>query len=893
VVGHRRGRGNRDQVRTLPTPISTAAARRGPTIRGRLTRILALPLVAVVVLLAVVVVGDVGSYQAATETTRSVALGLEVQDLVEELQHERGLTTGFLGGDAWYETELPPARETVDKERGVLQGLAAGTVTGTAAVREALSQLDGLDGIRKQVDSKKMTRAAAYRYFTTRIAAFTDVDLGLDRSDDPTLRRAVNALDALSQIKETTAQERALLNGVFSAGGFEGTEYVQYVGVHAAQLAALDRYRRLATGLHEFLLNQTLDTGAAREAASFEQRALAAGDGRRLVVDPQSWWSAHTTVLDDMRKVQESMGGYISRRASSLQSQASMRLLGLLALTLLCVTGAVILVIAAARSITRPLAALATEADDLASRRLPDAMARVQSAQEAEIPRPPEPVMVPARSSAEIHSVAEALERVQDTAYSLATEQAMLRRSTTESLANLGRRNQNLLRRQLGFITQLEREETDPNGLANLFELDHLATRMRRNAESLLVLVGEATPRTWSAPLPIADVLRAAVSEVEEYRRVSLRRVDEAFVGGQFVAGIAHMLAELVENGLAFSPPDVDVEIQGRLLPGRYLIAITDQGVGMDEGELIRANSRLRGEGSFFASPARYLGHYVVGHLARHMNVEVQITPSPVTGVTARVILPSTVLAAAPALNPPTPATAKAGAGNGNGAATGTASVPRATGDARPTSHRQDGTPRPTTTAYDAPVFPAHAFEQPVAEQPVTPPAFEPPVFPPPVVEPRVEPARTAEPTHRAEPVVEPLRAIDAAAAAPPPGEHGEWAGTWNSGESLRRRGVGVGVVEYMTVGPPAGSFGGGNDPERTPNGLLKRVPRSRARTVPSARTPTDATPADTPSTTETGPAGGYPYEATPAEISARLASLRAGVARHENDSAERGSRAR
>jgi hypothetical protein len=871
-----------------------------------------------VVLLAVVVVGDVGSYRTATGTTKSVALALEVQDLVEELQHERGLTTGFLGGDAWYETELPPARETVDAERTVLQGLASGSATGTAAVRDALAQLDGIAGVRKQVNGKKMTRAAAYRYFTARIAAFTDIDLGLDRSPDPTLRRAVNVLDALSEIKETTAQERALLNGVFSAGGFQGTEYVQYVGVHAAQQAALDRYQRFATGLHAYLLNQTLDTGAAREAASFEQRALAAGDGRSLVVDPQSWWSAHTTVLDDMRTLQESVGGYISRRAASLQGQASMRLLGLLALTLLCVTGAIILVVAAIRSITRPLAVLATEADALASRRLPEAMARVQGAQEAEIPRPPEPVVVPARSSAEIHSVAEALERVQDTAYTIATEQAMLRRSTTESLANLGRRNQNLLRRQLGFITQLEREETDPNGLANLFELDHLATRMRRNAESLLVLVGEATPRTWSAPLPIADVLRAAVSEVEEYRRVSLRRVDEAFVGGQFVAGIAHMLAELVENGLAFSPPDVDVEIQGRLLPGRYLIAITDQGVGMDEGELIRANSRLRGEGSFFASPARYLGHYVVGHLARQMNVEVQITPSPVTGVTARVILPSTVLAAAPALNPPTPNAASGnGSGNGranaNGTASGTASVPHAAADTPPATHRQDGTPRPARPSYDAPVFPTPPAEQPAPETPAQEapaygqpayrrPAYEPPAFPPPVVEPWVESTPRVEPTPpRVEPVVEPMpaeprleprRAIDAAAAAQR-AEQSEWADTWNSGESLRRRGVGVGVVEYMTVGPPGGTFGGGDDRERTPNGLLKRVPRSRAQTVPSLRTPTGATPTVTPPPTETGPADGYSYEATPAEISARLASLRAGVARHEKDSAERGSRAR
>ncbi len=303
-----------------------------------------------------------------------------------------------------------------------------------------------------------------------------------------------------------------------------------------------------------------------------------------------------------------------------------------------------------ARSITRPLRGAGRGGGGwLAQHRLPEAVAKAQAGHE-EAAEPPPPVLVPPGASTEILSVAGALDQVQSTAYLLAIEQAMLRRSTAESLANLGRRNQNLLRRQLSFITRLEQEESDPQGLANLFELDHLATRMRRNAESLLVLVGEATPRRWAAPLPIADVIRAAISEVEEYRRVSLQRIDDGWVGGAYVAGIAHMIAELVENGLSFSPPDLEVEIQGRNLGGRYLIAVTDQGVGMDGAEIERANARLRGEESYLSVPTRFLGHYVVGHLAAQMGVEVEISPSPVTGITARVTLPTAVMAQPPAL---------------------------------------------------------------------------------------------------------------------------------------------------------------------------------------------------------------------------------------------------
>jgi signal transduction histidine kinase len=240
---------------------------------------------------------------------------------------------------------------------------------------------------------------------------------------------------------------------------------------------------------------------------------------------------------------------------------------------------------------------------------------------------------------------------VQETAYRLAAEQAELRRTSAQSLANLGHRHQNLLRRQLGFITRLEREESDPAGLANLFELDHLATRMRRNAESLLVLVGASSPRRWAGQLPMADVIRAAVSEVEEYRRVILRRMDDTLVLGATASGIAHLLAELVENGLAFSPPDMEVEIHGRRLADGYLIAVCDQGIGMNEAELRRANERLRGDGDFLVAPARFLGHYVVGRLAAEMGARVQLTPSPVTGVTARVHLPTGILADPPTVH--------------------------------------------------------------------------------------------------------------------------------------------------------------------------------------------------------------------------------------------------
>ncbi|WP_433533212.1 sensor histidine kinase [Micromonospora sp. CA-263727] len=620
---------------------------RGGTIRGRLVGIIALPVLAVLLLLGYVTVIEVSGYRAARTASEAVSVALAVRDLTQELQTERGLTAGLLGGNVGFRAEMGPARERVDQRRQAVEAAIAGGGPVSTRIDAALRELDGLAVVRSAADSGSAGRAAAFEFFTERIAALNRVDFGLDQVADPELRRHVATLDALSRIEESTAQQRAFLNGVFSAGGFAQGEFLQFAAMRAAREAALADFAEQATASQKAANDWVLDTGAARVAAYFEQVALASADGRRVQVNPQSWWSALTTVLDGMRQMQQHVGAEIEARAAERQSDSTRRILLVAVLVGLFLSGAVGLLVIASRSITRPLAMLAAEAHELATNRLPAAVRRLQDGAEGSSPEAPAPVQVPDRSSVEVRSVAGALDQVQAVAFRLATEQALLRRSTTESLANLGRRNQNLLRRQLGFITRLEREETDPTGLANLFELDHLATRMRRNAESLLVLVGAGGPRQWTNPLALADVIRAAISEVEEYRRVHLRRIDEAWVVGANVSAVAHMLAELVENGLTFSPPDSDVEIQGRRTTDGYLIAITDQGIGMSPEELAQANARLRGEVDFVSAPTRYLGHHVVGQLARELGIDVQLAPSPVTGITARVVLPSTVLTSA------------------------------------------------------------------------------------------------------------------------------------------------------------------------------------------------------------------------------------------------------
>src|SRR5690349_8202283 len=220
------------------------------------------------------------------------------------------------------------------------------------------------------------------------------------------------------------------------------------------------------------------------------------------------------------------------------------------------------------------------------------------------------------------------------------------RRFTSELLVNLARRNQSLLYRQLDIINQLEHAERDPDALADLFRLDHLATRIRRNAENLLVLSGEESPRTWREPVALADVMRAAIAEIEDLDRVD-ESVDEMLsVSGRSVADLTHLFAELLENAVHFSPPGVTVVVRSRPQPaatGTQLVTIEDWGVGMTPAELVEANEILRHPREVDLSVSQRLGLHVVARLAQRYGISVELTGTPGGGVTAVATLPPSV----------------------------------------------------------------------------------------------------------------------------------------------------------------------------------------------------------------------------------------------------------
>jgi hypothetical protein len=223
----------------------------------------------------------------------------------------------------------------------------------------------------------------------------------------------------------------------------------------------------------------------------------------------------------------------------------------------------------------------------------------------------------------------------------VAVEQAALRRSIGDMILNLARRSQSLIDRQLELIDELERDAED-EALEQLFRLDHLATRMRRNAENLIVLSGGAdAARRLTQPVPLVDVVRAAMSEVEDYQRVELLPIDEVSLTGRAVADVVHLLAELIENATSFSPPGTKVQIATQQAANGYVLEIEDRGLGMSDEELIDANQRLANPPAIDFAVSRVLGLYVVGRLARRHAISVQLRHSWYGGVTALAMLPA------------------------------------------------------------------------------------------------------------------------------------------------------------------------------------------------------------------------------------------------------------
>ena len=346
-----------------------------------------------------------------------------------------------------------------------------------------------------------------------------------------------------------------------------------------------------------------------------------------------------------MRTVSNRLVGDITTQANSLESSSLHTAIVVAVLTLLLLIIVLLITTFVARSMIRPLRKLRADALEVAGSKLPEMVRRLSESEGGDDSAEIEPIGV--TSTDEIGEVARAFDQVHREAVRLAADEAMLRGNLNAMFVNLSRRSQSLIERQLSLIDNLEQTEQDADRLSSLFRLDHLATRMRRNSENLLVLAGhEGATRRWSQPVPLVDVLRAAISEIEQYERVVLNVQPGIQVIGQAVNDVVHLVAEIVENATTFSPEDTQVYVTGQpLTSGGVLLDITDNGVGISEQEMAHANWRLDNPPVVDVAVSRRMGLFVVGRLAARHGVRVRLRHAQSGGLTALIWLPESVAA--------------------------------------------------------------------------------------------------------------------------------------------------------------------------------------------------------------------------------------------------------
>ena len=523
-------------------------------------------------------------------------------------------------------------------------GYPAQTMTDAAAVLSSLARLPALRHDVVHGDAPALTTINGYTEAAATLFTFND---GIaQQSGNFAFANSVRALGSLSRMKDQASQQRAILYTALVGGQFTAADQTALIAARAQQASDLALFSASATAPQSQLRTRTVAGPLVNQAQSIEQVAVAnTNNGTALSLGPgagHAWYADMSYTIGRMRQVEQQLAGSVVSSAQALRSGAVSTVLQTGGAALAALLIVLLITVLIARSMVRPLRRLKEGALDIAETRLPAEVRELSDAAAAGRGLSVRPIDV--LSTDEIGQVARAFDQVHREAVRLAGDEARLRSSVSAMFVSLSRRSQLLLERLLRLIDSLELGEGDPERLANLFRMDHLATRMRRNSENLLVLAGHETPRRWAEPVPLMDVLRAASSEIEQYERVVLNIQPGAAVLGTGVADTVHLLAELLENAAAFSPKSTQVVVSGHGLgSGGARIEISDNGMGMAAERLEQLNERLEHPPVADVAVARHMGLFAVAHLAARHHITVRLRPRAGGGTTAEVSLPGTL----------------------------------------------------------------------------------------------------------------------------------------------------------------------------------------------------------------------------------------------------------
>ncbi|MBT2477886.1 nitrate- and nitrite sensing domain-containing protein [Streptomyces sp. ISL-94] len=632
-------------------------------ISTRLVSLLTLPVVAATTLGGFRINDSLNDIAQLEHMQLLTTMTRQATTLAAALQEERDKSAGPLSAAAAAKT-LNPQNSTVDGVRETTDSAAKAFAAATNKVDNTQDKDETLKSIRsnilqigRQLTNLEEIRKKAYANgaqqtvteYNSLIVSLLSLSADMAQAtSNPEMIKRTRALAAFSASKEYASVQRAIIaaslpDSAEKPGALKENDRLYALSALKGEQQSKQIFQLVYQGHAEELLASLGDGNPEIGRADHYARRVLATDGQfaketayRSWMD---WYDADDTKLQEMKKIELSLLQEMESKARELKSESQQDAIINGALILLVLGVSLVGAFVMARSMIRSLRRLQDTATRVAQDRLPELVKQLSESDPQDVDTSVESVGLHTRD--EIGQVAAAFDDVHREAVRLAAEQALLRGNVNAMFTNLSRRSQGLIQRQLSLISELESREADPDQLSSLFKLDHLATRMRRNGENLLVLAGEEPGRRWTRPVPLVDVLRAAASEVEQYERVELASVPGTDVAGRVVNDLVHVLAELLENATSFSSPQTKVKVTGHALPdGRVLVEIHDTGIGLSPEDLAAINERLAAPPTVDVSVSRRMGLFVVGRLSLRHGIRIQLRPSDSGGTTALVMLP-------------------------------------------------------------------------------------------------------------------------------------------------------------------------------------------------------------------------------------------------------------
>jgi signal transduction histidine kinase len=619
---------------------TTTGRLRPRSVRAKIVSLLMLPIVSLMALwgfAAVTTASSIGDTERAKDV--NAELLTPVSGFVTALQAERAAVMRHEDAPAAYAT----ARKATDKATtALLDGINASSSDAAlldASLPQRIGTLKGEADRLAQLRTKSVAKpSTAYPKYTAVIEHAFSVAGGLTGDQSTDAASDARVVLELGRAREALAREQALLGAAEAAGTLTRQSYAQFVGAVATQRQLLQPAADDLKPAHQAAYEEILSGDGYARLQAVENRVQSAGPGTSAVAPGllTGWDATSAGVLKDLTAAESAAGTGATAKADpfgwdTLGASGVAVVLGLVGVLLSLLVSVLV-----GRGLIVELLDLRNDALEVAGRRLPQAMRKLHAGQGVDID-----AEAPMRRLVgdELAQVSTALTAVQRAALKAASERAELLSGISGVYVSLARRSQVLLHRQLDLLDDMARRQQDPNELQDLYRVDYLATRMRRHSESLLILSGIAPGRGWRDPIPLADVLRAAVAEIESAGRVQIWAVPKVSVVGGSVADVIHLLAELVENAAAFSPPSAKVQLRAARLRDGVLIEVEDSGFGMNEQALADANSKIQSE-KVDLLDAKQIGLIVVNRLRERQGLQVEVRASPNGGVTAAVFIP-------------------------------------------------------------------------------------------------------------------------------------------------------------------------------------------------------------------------------------------------------------